>query len=714
MAKWNKKQISKNDVERLVSKYKLDPLTASIFVRRGITEGKQLLYYMEKDMRFQHSPFSFAAMEDVVDRILQAQEEKEKVLIFGDRDVDGVTATTVLYDCLSSIGIDVTYRLPSGDDGYGLSMAAVDDFAKDYGSLIITVDCGISNNAEIAHAGSLGMDVIVLDHHNPPLELPSPAVILDPKIEDSGYPFHDISGCAVVFKTVSAIRFSKSPWYKQEVCLLNAQKIQEGISIDCVKLRNLVPVSRMTELVVPGGTDIMHTKLPSYLQGQQILAWDVPHVESLLAQAFGNGTQFNMLDIRPEVEKLIPRMGNLPLSKIKDMSKIAKYGDHPSTEIGGFYNIYVTYVQECQKIQFPEDAKQEDADLQLVALAALADIMPMRDENRIFVNRALSLINAKKIRPGLLELMSKVNLLGKRVTSIDLSWVIVSHLNAAGRLGHPELAAELFIAKDSAHREQVAQTILDLNIQRKQLSADAWEYGAIQASASLEKHHNNLCVVIDERINRGVSGILAGRLVSAYNVPSMAVTFVDDTAIGSMRSCRGFSATAFLDQMGDMFLNHGGHNAAAGFSFERARLEEFKTRLVELSEKITLEESSSDTFDIDAEIPPAYLTPHLLEIEDLFEPFGEENEQLLFMAKNVPSVDAIVMGKSEKRHLKVIVSVGKYKWPCLFWGEGDRLHRDFEVGDDLDILFHVERNIFNGMETPQIVLIDMKKSAAVK
>ena len=87
MPDWNKKQIEKETVASLVSKYKMEPLVASIFARRGITDGKQILYFMETDMRFQHSPFSFSAMEDAVDRILQAQEENEKVLIFGDREL---------------------------------------------------------------------------------------------------------------------------------------------------------------------------------------------------------------------------------------------------------------------------------------------------------------------------------------------------------------------------------------------------------------------------------------------------------------------------------------------------------------------------------------------------------------------------------------------------------------------------------------------------
>lgn len=710
MSNWIKKQVPKNDVAALVSRFKMEPLVASIFARRDITDGKEILYFMENDMRFQHSPFSFSAMEDAVDRILQAQEEKEKVLIFGDRDVDGVSATTILHDCLSSMGIDVSFRLPGGDDAYGLSMAAVDDFAKEYGSLIITVDCGISNNAEIAHAAELGIDVIVLDHHNCPTELPEPAIILDPKLEDSGYPFQDISGAAVVFKTVSAIRFSASPWYKQEICLLDARETAEGTVVECLKLRNLVPVSRQTGIFRPMEQDILRTWIPGYLQGQQIFVWDADSIHQTLLNTFGSGVEFNCMDIRPEVAKIMPKIGGLPLSRVKELSKIAKYGKHAPTEIGGFYNIYVSYVNQLNKINFPDFARQEEIDLQLVALAALADIMPMRDENRIFVNRALASINSGKIRPGLLELMSKLGLLGKRVTSTDLSWIIVSNLNAAGRLGHPELAAELFLAKDPSVRESVAKQIQELNLQRKQLCADAMSFGAIQAQASVPLHNGKLCVVVDERINRGVCGILAGRLVSVYDVPALVVTIVGENAIGSMRSCRGIKATDFLGDMKDIFISYGGHNAAAGFSMKKESLEVFKQRLLDCSKEMVLEESQNGLHFVDAEIPMEYMTPHLLDVEDLFEPFGELNPQLLFMAKNVPVSDAMIMGKGEKSHLKIIVNTGKFKWPCLFWNEGERLHRDFNVGDDVDILFHVERNVFNGMETPQIILTDIKKS----
>ncbi|WP_443740080.1 single-stranded-DNA-specific exonuclease RecJ [Treponema sp.] len=708
MSEWFKKQISKTQVESVSKKYSLDPITASIMVRRGITSGRDILYYIEDDLRFQHSPFMFAAMEDAVDRILDAKEENEKVLIFGDRDVDGVTSTTVLYDCLSSMGIDVSYKLPGGDDAYGLSMQAVEEFAANYGSLIITVDCGISNNAEIAKAAELGLDVIVVDHHNAPETLPSPAIIIDPKTENSGYPFPDISGCAVVYKLVSAIRFSQSNWYKQDVTLLNVSK--ENSAVECVKVRNLVPVSRLTQTIDQNTASLSDTNLPSYLQGQLLLAWDAKSLSQDLQSLFGDGAQFNLVDIRDEAAKLFPKFASMTLTQLKGMSKMAKYGDHEPTEIGGFYNIFVTWVQKSLAKDFPSFAQAEEKDLQLVALAALADIMPMKNENRIFVKNGLKSINSGRIRPGLRELMAELNLTGKRINSIDLSWVVVAHLNAAGRLGQPELAAKLFITDSQNERLETAKQIIELNAERKQLCVDAWNYAGIQAKASIPLHSNKLCVVIDERINRGVSGILAGRLVSTYNVPAMTVTIVDGIAIGSMRSCRDYDVTQFLNKMDDLFINHGGHNFAAGFSFKRERLAEFEERIKTLSSEIKLGDTKDTGGDIDAEIPAQYLTPALLDISDRFEPYGEENPQLLFMAKNIRVASGQRMGKGEKMHLKITVDCGKYKWPCIFWNEGERLGRDFNVGDRVDFIFRVERNVFNRIETPQINLVDIKKS----
>ena len=715
MKNWIKKHISRADVGDLYDRFGVNALTASILARRGITEGKDVQFFLEDDLRFLHNPFLFNNMEDAVDRILQAKDEGEKVLIFGDRDVDGITATTVLYDYLTSIGIDVSWRLPGGTDPYGLNKNAVDDFEKNYGSLVITVDCGISNVEEIAYAASKGMDVIVLDHHTPPEVLPSPAIIVNPKCEDSGYPFKDISGCAVVYKVVTALRFAASELYKNEIALLTASLSEnsEECKIEVLKLQNLVEKGSLTETVM-AGTSLSSTKLIDFLRGQQIFVWDEKSTASLLAQVFGNGAEFNFLDIRPEVAKLIPSMANASLSLLKSKSKLARYNPSQNSEINAFYNIFVTFMNAQLARQFPQNEKANERDLQLVALAALADIMPLKNENRIFIRHGVESMNKGRARDGLKELLSMQNLLGKRITATDLSWNINPALNATGRLGQPEIGLELFLEKDPSKRTEIAQKIIEMNNRRKELGNEGWNFAATQARQSIEKYGGKLCVIIDDsgeqRINRGVSGTIAGKLVNIYDIPAMAITFVDENAIGSMRSCRGFEVLSLHDKMADLFVSYGGHAYAAGFTFKKERLHEFLAALDKFAPEIQLSSSESEQINVDAEIPQDYLKPDLLAIVDDFEPYGEENRELTFMSKNLRISDAMIIGKTERQHSKLTFDLGRTKWPAMFWGGAESLGRDFDKGDTVDLLYQVSRNTFNGVETPQLIITDIRKS----
>ncbi|MCR5290825.1 MAG: single-stranded-DNA-specific exonuclease RecJ [Treponema sp.] len=710
MSIWEKKAISVEQVKDLHNRFGIDALTASIFARRNIQSNQDILFFLESDLRFQHNPFLFENMEDVVDRIIDAKDEQEKVLIFGDRDVDGITSTALLYSALSQFGLDVQWRLPEGNDAYGLSKAAVDDFAATGGTLIITVDCGISNNEEIAYANDKCIDVIVIDHHNQPDELPN-AIIIDPKVQNCGYPFPDISGCAVAYKVISALRFSKLELYKQDICLLHVVHEETIYRIEALKVHNCIIKSRFTEEIQSTRTDITQTKLFSFLEGQQILVWDAPYETQLLQELFGHNIEFNLLDIQTEIVKMIPAIAKKDLTAIKQLSKIAKYADLPTSEIEGLFNLFVTFVQKKQAQSFPLDIQSEEMDLELVMLAAISDIMPLKNENRIFVRHGLESIALGHIRPGLQELLARLNLLGKRITSTDLSWNVTPTLNAAGRLGKPSLALELLLAHTTTERDSLIQQILDLNQQRKELTTQAEFIATPIAKSSIEKYNNKLCVVIDEKINRGITGILASRLVQTYTVPAMVITIIDKTtAVGSMRSCRDFALTPFLNQFGDIFINHGGHNFAAGFSFELSRLHEFETKLSELAKNISFTSEPTEKIDIDAELPPQYLKPDLLSLIDLFEPFGEGNPQLTFMTKSLKIADVQIMGKTERQHLRLTLDCGTTKWPAVFWGAADKLHIEFEPTDLVDITYHITRNTFNGMEKPQLIITDLKKT----
>ncbi len=710
MNNWVKSPVTLQQIAPLCQKYNIDKILASIFVRRGITEGNDILYYLEEDLRFQHNPFLFNSMEDAVERITQAIEEGEKVLIFGDRDVDGVTSTTILYDYLKQKGLDVSCRLPLESDGYGLSRKAVEEFAEQEGSLIITVDCGISNYDEIDFATQLGIDVIVTDHHNAPENLPNAVVILDPKEADSGYPFADISGAAVAYKLVSALRFSQSDFYNSEICIIDldipAREGDQAIIINCVKIKNLVKVKELHESISQGKS-IYDLKLPYFLQGQVIYAWDAEKTKAQLSEIFGKGIEFNIYDLRSQVAQVIPSVAKLSVEEINKNSKIAKYKEEPANKIETLFNIYVTWCYKVISQKNKNYPANERRDLQLVALAAIADIMPLKNENRLFIKNGLDSIKKDGPRPGLAELFSQLKINSDALTSVDISWTVTPALNAAGRLGQADVALELLTSDDPKKRNELAVKIYELNEERKELvNKAAWSIKDI-TEANINENEGKLCVIINEEIHPGITGNLAGKIMQERNLPAIIITQSDNVYKGSMRSCRGFITTSFLASFGDFFINFGGHNAAAGFSFEKDRLELFKKKIKELLPSINLEEENLD-INIDAEIPPEFLTPQSFEILKYMEPFGAENKELLLVTKNIRLFDAMVQGKKEPFSLKLVFDTGKFKFPAMFFGQAQRLKEDIQVGKNYDILYTMVYNHFNGVTTPQLRLKEVR------
>ena len=706
MIKWTKQSVTKEQIAPLCNKYNISQLLASILVRRGMTDSKDLLYFLEDDLRFQHNPFLFSTMEDAVERILQAKEEGEKVLIFGDSDVDGITSTAILYQYLVKLGIDTTWRLPVADEGYGLSMEAIDDFAANDGSLIITVDCGISNFEEIKHANDLGLEVIVTDHHNPPEALPEAIIFVDPKIEELNYPFEGISGAAVAYKLVSALRFANSDFYNAEICILDINENEDNsFSVDCLKIRNLVKIKELHEKIIPGKTSIYDLKLPYFLQGQLIYVWDAASSQSILHNIFGSGIEFNLNDLRSEISKVIPQLKNKTTFQLKEMSTLGKYIPEESSVINSIYNLYITYCKKINGLKHPEEIEDERKDLQLVALAALADIMPMQNENRIFVKNGVASIKADRPRPGLAELFNKLNLNIDSFSSTDLSWTVIPALNAAGRMGKSNLSLQLLISDDPKEREILANEIFDLNEERKELVSSAIFKIHDTAANSLNEYSNKLCVIIDDCINKGVTGIVAARLMQEFDVPTIAITSADGICTGSMRSCRGLIATNFLDNFGDFFINHGGHDFAAGFSFKEEQIDSFIEKAKSQLSTIKLNEEAEE-INVDAEIPPMYLEPEVFKLLDLFEPYGSQNEELLFATTNFTLCDAQIVGKKEPHHLKLTFSTGKYKIPAMYWSQGDRLNKDIFVGKKYDILYNMGHNHFNGLTLNQLIIKD--------
>jgi single-stranded-DNA-specific exonuclease len=177
---------------------------AKLLQNRGIDSPEKAKTFFEGKLADLHSPALLMDMDKAADRIQSALKNKERIMVFGDYDVDGITATALLFGFLKKVGADVHYTLPHREnDGYGMKSYFIDQFKKDGIQLIVTVDCGTANLKEIELANSLGMDVVVTDHHSMPKTLPLAIAIVNPKRPDCPYPNKDICGSSIAFKLVS-------------------------------------------------------------------------------------------------------------------------------------------------------------------------------------------------------------------------------------------------------------------------------------------------------------------------------------------------------------------------------------------------------------------------------------------------------------------------------------------------------------------------------
>lgn len=180
-------------------------VTASLLTQRGCYDKKSALSFINKENATMHDPFLLTDMDKAVMRIVKAEHRHDKVMVYGDYDVDGITGTSILVKFFRELGLNVDYHIPERlTEGYGVNAEAVKSFVSQSVSLIVTVDTGITAIDEVRLANGLGMDVIVTDHHECRPELPDAVAVIDPKRKDNKYPFPDLAGVGVAFKLICA------------------------------------------------------------------------------------------------------------------------------------------------------------------------------------------------------------------------------------------------------------------------------------------------------------------------------------------------------------------------------------------------------------------------------------------------------------------------------------------------------------------------------
>ncbi|MBN2617933.1 MAG: single-stranded-DNA-specific exonuclease RecJ [Spirochaetales bacterium] len=705
---WEKTEIDSQLVRNIVEKYSIDSLLASILVRRGVTAPEDIKFYLENDLRYLHNPFLFNEMEDLIDRLHQARDEEEKVLVFGDKDVDGVTSSVILYQNLQILNLDLKWKVPTGNDSYGLSVSAVEEAYNQDISLIITVDCGVSAFDSISRANELGIDVIVIDHHNPRNgELPQALCIVNPKLENSGYPFSGLAAVGVVSKVIWAISFSLiETLYKSSLCFLHGEEDEDGATFYVVKLYNLVRVYEES-FKISVNDPLSGKRLLDAIKGEQILVYGEMEQKKIFNSVFGTGTILNALDIKPEIVRVLSGINGHSLKILLKHSKIRLYSCYEFTEIDVIVNLFITYTERRYEEHFIPFVKSLD----LVALGTIADLMPLSGENRILVRKGLEILSRTE-RDGLQALMLMQNIMGKDISSKDVSWVLAPIINSAGRMQKADVAVSLLLSENPDMRNKNALDILELNKDRRGISDSIWSNLYNDFFKCKEEFHNKIIVFYHPQITKGVTGLIASKALAAFNVPSIIIAKDGDSLSGSIRSHGNLEIDNLFTSLAPILTEWGGHNCAAGFKLKFLDLNNLLSRIKKLvlsRDIVTNEIQRSDKLIIDAFIPENYLTPEIMKIHDYFEPYGEGNRPLQFVTKSVKILDINFMGKLEKKHLKILLEIGKYKWPAIYWNSADKAGVDFTKGDVVDIAYRVERNFYGGSETLQLNILDIIK-----
>ena len=218
------------EAETLAARLNIDTVLSTLLINRGIKSYDEARLFFRPDERHLHDPFLMKGMEDAVLRIEKAIAEDEKILIYGDYDVDGTTAVSVVYGFLKKYSGTLEYYIPDRyTEGYGISERSIDYAAQNNFKLVIALDCGIKSVEKIAYANSKGIDFIICDHHTPGDELPAAVAVLDPKRVECGYPYKELSGCGIGFKLIQAYAEKNGIPFEEVSCYFDLV----AISIAC-------------------------------------------------------------------------------------------------------------------------------------------------------------------------------------------------------------------------------------------------------------------------------------------------------------------------------------------------------------------------------------------------------------------------------------------------------------------------------------------------
>lgn len=372
---------------------------------------------------------------------------------------------------------------------------------------------------------------------------------------------------------------------------------------------------------------------------------------------------------------------------------------YPFKELAG---VGVAY-KLCQALWKTRKGEDFTKYTEIVALGTIADLVPLRDENRILVKAGLEKIkNGENI--GLQALLQVSSLDKNLINAGRIAFTVAPRLNAAGRISHAEQGVRLLLETNEDKARRMASSLSELNRERQ----DVEHAIATEAISQIEKEHrakDGVLIAHGEGWHVGVIGIAASRLVEKYYRPSLVISVHEGVGKGSCRSISGFNMYEALKSADDLLLQYGGHPMAAGFSIAAENIEAFRQRLNEYAAKNMTAEAYIPAVSIDAALQETDITLETIAELSQLEPYGMGNSRPVFSMYHCAVEELRPIGR-DKQHVRMSMDCNGVRLQGVGWSMAS-LCEAILAGDEVDVAFQLERNDFNGTSSPQLVLQDV-------
>lgn len=337
--------------------------------------------------------------------------------------------------------------------------------------------------------------------------------------------------------------------------------------------------------------------------------------------------------------------------------------------------------------------------LQLAAIGTVADQLKLLDVNRSIVKYGLTELNNSK-RPGLLALFKEAGI--SEIGPYEIGFVIAPRINSMGRLKHGLESLRLLCTKNKLRGIQIADAVGKVNAERQKVVEDVVEH----ALSIGKENTSGILVLADEKYHEGVIGLAAAKLVEKFYKPAIVISKSKEISKASARSIPGFNIIEVIRKLDKYYLEGGGHPMAAGFSIKTEKIEIFSKKINSIAKNLLTDEILQKNLSIDCNLNFSMINFDLLKEISLLEPTGMGNKEPVFVTRGVRLLDARFVGK-ENKHLKLKLKQDEHIFDSIYFGGGE-MYSMLSPGSDVDIVYTIESNIWNGYKNLQLKIKDVR------